>query len=310
MKINIIILNYNGEKLLPECLPSIISARKESKNNVSITVIDNESTDKSLEVLKQYALEVKVIKHENRVFCSFNDVVEDLDDDIVILLNNDIKVEPDFVDPLAEVFQKNPDAFLVGPKALTFDKARYEGTRTKWWVDKGIFKSSSRYPGYESDIDREGYTAQAGFGAFDRKKFLELKGYDDLYLPGIIEDADLCYRAWRRGFKGYYQPKSLIYHIGRASFRSKFGNFRINKMSHRNTYLFMWKNISDGKILGQNLIYLVPRILFALLKGKPEIPLGFISALGRLPQAMRKRAKVQGSFIKSDKQVLDAFKVI
>ncbi|MCK4852337.1 MAG: glycosyltransferase [Candidatus Omnitrophica bacterium] len=307
MKVNIVILNYNGETLLPQCMPSIIDAKHSSANEVKITVIDNESTDSSLDALARYGSEVTVIPHENRVFCSFNDVAASLDDDIVILLNNDIKVEADFIDPLADVFKKHPDAFLAGPRVLTFDKKRYEGTKTRGWIEKGVFKSSSRFPGYEKYVDIEGYTAQAGFGAFDRKKFLQLNGYDDLYLPGIMEDADLCYRAWRCGFRGYYQPKSLIYHIGQASFKPRFGAFRIRRMSHRNTYLFMWKNISDKKILATGLLYLIPRMVFAVLRGKFEIPAGFISALARWPGAMKRRVKVRSDFVRSDAEVLKEF---
>ncbi len=308
MKANIIILNYNGEELIPECMPSLLEAKRASANEVTITVIDNESIDKSLEALKPYGEEVTVIEHENKVFCSFNDIVAEIDDEIVILLNNDIKVEPDFVDPLIDTFKEHPDAFLVGSKVVTFDGARYEGTLAKWWIDKGIFKSSSRFPGYEALIDSPNYTAQAGFGAFRRDRFLELGGYDDLYLPGIMEDTDLCYRAWKKGYKGYYQPKSRMYHKAQSAFSAKFGRYGILKMSHRNTYLFMWKNITDISILLNNILYLLPRLLFALARGKFEIVLGFFSALGRLPRALAKRFGQKSGTVLSDREVIDMWK--
>lgn len=308
MKVNIIVLNYNGQELIPECLPSIIEAKKASGNHVTVTVIDNESTDNSLEVLKSYSEELKVIEHENKVFGSFNDIVRDADDEVVILLNNDIKVDPDFVDPLVDVFEAKPDAFLVGPKVVTFDGERYEGTLTKWWIETGVFKSSSRFPGYEKLIDSPNYTAQAGFGAFRRNMFLELGGYDDLYLPGIMEDADLCYRAWKKGYKGYYEPKSRMYHKAQSAFSAKFGRYGILKMSHRNTYLFMWKNIADKSILLKCILYAFPRMLFAALRGKFEIPLGFFASLGRLPEAIKRRMRIKGEASLSDREVMDVFK--
>jgi len=310
LKTNVIILNYNGEELIPECMPSLIEAKRVSENEVTITVIDNESIDKSLEVLKSYGDEVNVIEHENKVFCSFNDVVSGLDDEIVILLNNDIKVEPDFVDPLIDTFKEHPDAFLAGSKVVTFDGTRYEGTLAKWWIDKGVFKSSSRFPGYEKLVDSPNYTAQAGFGAFRKDRFLELGGYDDLYLPGIMEDVDLCYRAWKKGYKGYYQPKSRMYHKAQSAFSAKFGKYGILKMSHRNTYLFMWKNIADRGILLSNILYVFPRMIFAVLRGKFEIPMGFFAALGRLPMALARRAKQKGKAELTDRQVIGMFKNI
>jgi len=306
MKIDILVLNYNGETLIPQCLPSIIEAKLFSKNDVTVTVIDNESRDGSIRVLESYGDRIDIIPHENMVFCSFNDVAARSDCDVLILLNNDIKVEPDFVDPLADIFMKYPDAFLAGPKVLTFDKKGYEGTRARWRIDKGVFKSNSRFDGYEYLIDKPGYTVQAGYGAFSRKKFLELGGFDDLYLPGIMEDADLCYRAWKKGYRGYYEPRSVMYHIGQASFRSAFGMYKIHKLSHRNTYLFMWKNITDAGILIKNILWLVPRMVFALVRGRFEIPAGFFEALFRLPAAVKRRALAVKEFRRSDKEVLEA----
>ena len=308
MKVNIIILNYNGETLIPECLPSIVESKKVSTNDVRITIIDNESTDKSLDVLELFMDEIKVVKQKNRVFCSYNEVIKQIDDDIVILLNNDIKVEVDFIDPLVEVFKQNDDAFLVGSKVFTFDGARYEGTLSKWWIDGGVLKASSRFKGYEMLVDKENITAQAGFGAIDRKKILELGGYDDLYLPGTMEDADLCFRAWKKGYRCYYEPKSRMYHKAQVAFSAKFGKYGILKLSHRNTYLFMWKNIRDRSLLVKSVLWAFPRMIVAGLRGKFEIPLGFFAALRKLPSALKRRKNDKTVFFRTDREVLDCFK--
>lgn len=270
-----------------------------------MTVLDNRSTDGSIEFLRKNFAEVNIYSaRENRVFCSFNEAAESLDADILILLNNDIKVEEDFIDPLVETFRKHRDAFLVGPKCLMLDRKTYEGTKSKWWIEKGLFKSSSRYTGYERDIDTEGYTMQAGFGAYDKKKFLELGGYDDLYLPGIIEDADLCYRAWKKGYKGYYQPKSLIYHMGQASFKKAFGSRKIMELAHRNTFLFMWKNIQDLRIWVLHILWLPVRMVYSLLSGKIEFVAGFLKALPKIKEAIAKR-KNMNSYLLTDRELLE-----
>ena len=298
MKVDIIILNYNGKELLKEYLPGIVTASKESRYDCRVIVLDNKSTDESVNFLEQNFKEVSVYHaKKNRVFCSFNDAAKDSAADILILLNNDIKVEQDFIDPLIEVFKKHKNAFLVGSKCLLFDKVTYEGTKSKWWIEKGMFKSSSHYNGCKKYMDTAGYTMQAGFGAFDRNKFLELEGFDDLYLPGIIEDADICYRAWKRGYKGYYQPKSLIYHMGQASFKKVFGSKKIMELAHRNTFLFMWKNIDDPLILLKHIAWLPFRLIYSLITGKVEFMSGFLKSIIRLRQAVCRRAKRDKSLL-------------
>lgn len=309
MRVNIIILNYNGEKLIPECLPSIIESKKYSTNEVTITVIDNESTDGSLDVLKLFESEIDIIKHENRVFCSFNTVCSQIKDDIVILLNNDIKVDNKFIDPLVKVFEEKEDAFLVGPKVFTFDGKRYEGTLSRWRIEAGVIKTESRFDGYEKLIDKPGLIAQAGFGAFDREKVVKLGGFDDIYLPGIMEDADLCFRAWKKGYRCYYEPKSLMLHKSQAAFKNKFKMRDILKMSHRNTYLFMWKNIKDKNILIKSCFWIIPRCLRAILKCKFEIVFGFLGALLRLPVALKRRNSENTFFTRTDREVLEYFNV-
>jgi len=306
MKINIIILNYNGETLLKECLPSIIDAASHASFATTVTVIDNLSTDKSLAVLKSFGDKIRVvIAKANLVLCSYNDVVAGLDDDVVILLNNDIKVSRDFVAPLAQTFLNHQDACFVAARSYLFDGKTYEGHKTKWWIRWGLFGATCHYPGYEKDIETPGYSMQAGILAFDRKKFLALGGYDDLYLPGRLEDSDICFRAWKRGWKGYYEPKSIIFHKGGATFNKKFGSHGTLIIAARNTYLFMWKNMTDPWILFSHICLIFPRILFHLLRGKTELLLGFIKALPRLPQAIRKRATVRAGIVKSDREVLN-----
>ena len=127
--INIIILNYNGRDLLAECLPSVVEASDTSKYSCKVTVIDNVSTDDSVSFLRSNFPDVDVVRaKENRVLCSYNDVLRSIKDDITILLNNDLKVRNDFVDPLIEPFREE-DVFLASPKSYFFD-GRYEGGRS------------------------------------------------------------------------------------------------------------------------------------------------------------------------------------
>lgn len=290
MKVGIYVLNYNGKDILEMCLPSIKQAAEASIHDCNVVIVDNLSVDGSEDLVRTKFpdFEFRVMK-ENRVLCSFNDVAKDAREDILIFLNNDLKADPGFIDPLVRVILEKNDAFLAVPCCMSFDGTKVEVERTdpvfKWGLIKGV-------PAPEGEhIKTLTYTLQGGFGAFDRKKFLELGGYDDLYLPGIIEDTDLCVRAWKKGYASYYQPESVIYHMGRASFKKAFGLKRLLAISHRNTYLFAWKNLRGGAELTKHIFFIPPRLIYSLLTGKYEIAWGFFGALGRLAPALSRRAR-------------------
>ncbi len=308
MTAEIFVLNYNGSDLLVECLPSLIQAARNS--GCLLTVIDNSSTDNSLEILNKQFPQARVVVSPNRVLCSFNEAVKKSSADVVLLLNNDLKVDANFLQPLIQVFERYPNAFLAAPKAFTFDGAQYEGSLSKMSFRAGLLKSESRFPGYEAKIDIAGPTMQAGFGAFRRSIFLELGGFDDLYLPGTVEDCDLCFRAWKAGYAGYYEPKSLVFHKGQATFKKNFSRSRLLAINQRNLYLFMWKNITSPVLWFWHLVWLAPRPLYFLLKGRYEFMWGFFWALGRLPKSIVKRFSHSGKKVLSDRQIFELSEVI
>ncbi len=304
-KVHVLVLNYNGKGLLEECLPSLVAAVGRAKNPSRLTVIDNCSADGSVEFLRRRFPSVGVYEAlKNRVLCSFNECAAGLTEDILILLNNDIRVREDFVDPLVEVFERHPDAFLVSSRSFLFDGS-YEGGKSLFVMKYGLFGTTCRFPGFEKFQEAFGITHQAGFGAVDRQKFLALGGYDDLYLPGRLEDSDICFRAWKRGYRCYYQPQSIVYHKGGASFIGRFGVSKTLVINFRNTYLFMWKNVSDPWLLLSHVALLLPRLVYDLLRGRPELTLGFGRALARLPQALSRRSKALAGLVRSDKEIFD-----
>ena len=203
------------------------------------------------------------------------------------MLNNDIKVSNNFVDPLIELFKKE-DVFLVSPKSYYFD-GRYEGGRSYTFMKYGIFGTDHFFKEDCEGANKKSYTFASGCGAVDREKFLELGGYDDLYLPGRLEDADLCFRAWKRGYKCYYEPKSVVYHKGAESFKSRFGVNGTLVINFRNVFLFTWKNISSPMFIFEHIVWLLPRLIIACLRGQIEFVYGFLKAVPLLPKAVKKR---------------------
>lgn len=285
----ILILNYNGADLLRRYLGSFVEAAARASAPCGVTVVDNCSTDSSRAVVEDWKGRVEWMPMaENRVLCSYNDAARAVKEEVLIFMNNDIEAYPDFVDPLVRPFSERSDVFFVTPRCLAADRATYEGNRTRGRVRYGVYWSTALFPGYEAGTAMPGHTMAGGFGAFDRAKFLELGGYDDLYLPGRLEDTDVCFRAQKRGWACLYEPSSLVYHQGGVSFNRRFGARKTLVMNARNTFLFMWKNL-DARTLVSSTIWLPLRLAYSLLSGRPELFLGFLDALPLLPKALGKR---------------------
>jgi len=308
MRIDLFVLNYNGSEYISKCLTSIVEAARVSSHECQLAVVENCSSDGSIEVVHREHPSLPVIEmDQNLVLCSFNKVVRDSRADIVFLLNNDLMVDPSFIDPIAKIFAEHKDAFLVAPKSYLLDGS-YEAGRSRPFVTLGLFRTTCRFNGFEQFVDRQGMTFSSGFGGFDRQKFLQLGGFDDLYLPGRLEDVDIAYRAWRKGWKCYYEPKSVVHHIGGKSFTERFGKRGTMELAHRNTFLFMWKNIRDPGYLKAHFLWLLPRLLWMVLSGRPEFLTGLIKALFRISSAIKKRvqeSKIQ--YLRTDREIVSAF---
>lgn len=296
MKVHILILNYNGAELLKKYIPSFVKALQASRHSCRLSIVDNQSRDDSRLAVSRFEWNVQWMPmNDNKVLCAYNDAARRLDDDILILMNNDIEVEEGFIDPLVEPFLTDKEVFFVTPKCLSRDRRSYEGNKTRARIRYGLYWSSALYEGYEKDMETLGPTIQGGFGAFDRKKFLQLGGYDDLYLPGRLEDADICFRAYKNGWKCLYQPKSIVHHEGGVSFNKVFGVRKTQVINWRNTYLFMWKNLSDRALLLKSFLWLPVRLLYSFLSFKPELFLGFLQALPLSAKALERRRKLKES---------------
>ncbi len=290
MKIRIVILNYRGAELLPQCLPSILEAAAQSAHEVTTAILHNPggSSDDGLDYVRRHYPQVDIWQSpENRILCSNNLYLPQVSEAVVVLLNNDLRVDPGFIDPLVQKFAEDPAVFMTAPKVLSFDGQKIDAASSRAGMKWGLFWCSARYPGYEKEIDRPSETYSSGFGAFSREKFLELGGYDERFQPGTWEDVDLSLRAQRAGYKLYYEPRSVVYHIGQASFKKAFGSHETSVIAWRNTFLFMWKNFKGPGFWLPHLFFLPLRLAAALALGRFDFIKGFGQALRR---AGKKRA--------------------
>jgi N-acetylglucosaminyl-diphospho-decaprenol L-rhamnosyltransferase len=280
---HILVLNYNGRGWLAECLPSILMAAQRSPVPCGVTVVDNGSTDGSCDLVASRWPTVGLAREENLGLASFNRVLTRLDEPVVLLLNNDIKLEPGAVGPLLEAFATHDDAFFSAPLCWTFDGRTYEGMRTRVRMHYGMVQGMCRVPGFETKLDKHDLTAAAGpILAIDRRRFLALGGYDPIYFPGRIEDLDLGFRGWMAGYRGYYVPEAVAYHKGFGTFHDQLGQARCDRLACRNTLIFIWKNTGGARLL-KHLFWLPLRCGSAVLRGRMSFLLGLFSALRMCP---------------------------
>ncbi len=291
----IVVLNYNGVDLLEKYMPSILEAAEASSYPCKVTVLDNCSQDGSVEFLKTRFPKADIsIAKANLVLCSYNEAVRAMTDDVVILLNNDMSIDRGHVDALMKPFTQDDDVFFVAPY----------GNRSLAKFRWGILDADVDYPDAHRFTREDGYSFSAGVAAFDRKKFLELDGYDTLYLPGRYEDLDLCFRGWKRGWKGTCVASATHWHEGGTSFSRAFTWKATQAMVFRNSILFMFKNITDPFIFARFLLMLPVRLLFVTMTGRWFVWRGFFSVFPRLGQALRSRKQAKPHFHKSDRSVI------
>ncbi len=289
----ILILNYNGRTLLEENLPSIHEAASASRRPCAIAVVDNNSHDDSVAYLRRKWPEVAVFREPNRGLASFNRVATRLESRYLYLLNNDVRLDAGAIDPLLDALGRHQEAFFAAPLCWDATGQVYEGLRTRVRSVAGLIQGRCRVPDAAPWIHRRDLTAASGPALMvDRSRFLALGGYDPIYDPGRIEDLDLGFRAWMRGWTGHYIPESVAYHLGAGSFGPTFGDQGNQDLAWRNTFLFVWKNLAGRRLIG-HCGWIVPRLLHALIRGQFGRLAAFGAALDRLGPALSRR-KLQG----------------
>ncbi|MFN3322845.1 MAG: glycosyltransferase [Bryobacteraceae bacterium] len=290
---SVVIPNWNGRDLLEKYLPSVVTALADNPEN-EIIVVDNGSEDGSAGFVRERFPAVKVLALEKNLGFGggSNAGFRKAKNDIVVLLNSDMRVAPDFLAPLLEGFDQD-DVFAVSCQIFFSDpdKKREETGLTQAWWDNGALRVRHRIDDEVKDLFPCFYGG-GGSCAFDRRKFLELGGFDHLLRPFYLEDTDLGYLAWKRGWKVLYQPRSIVYHEHRGTIGKRFSQRYIQEVLHKNFILFCWKNIHEPRRLLQHHFFTYTgALLSAAIGDSPERANlgGILRAFRQLPGALASR---------------------
>ncbi len=305
---SIVIPNWNGRDLLLKYLPSVIAAVEEVPGS-EILVVDNGSDDGSAEFIRHQFPQVTVVPLEKNLGFGggSNAGFRAARHDVVVLLNSDMRVERDFLRPLLNGFQ-DPRVFSVACQIFFSDptKVREETGLTETWWQGGAIRVRHRADPEIRDLFPCAYGG-GGSCAFDRRKFLELGGFDELLAPFYMEDTDLGYLAWKRGWKNLYQPASIVYHEHRGTIGKRFSDAYIQGVLRKNFLLFTWKNMHDWGRLGSHFALAWLGAVFTWLAGdSPERGSfgGILRAVRQLPYAVAARSRARGLAVVTDTEAL------
>jgi GT2 family glycosyltransferase len=251
-KTAVVILNWNGVQLLEQFLPSVVQFSPEAV----IYVADNASTDDSVAFIKANFPSVKIVQNNaNYGFAQgYNEALQHIDADIYALVNSDIEVTANWLTPVLNTFETDPNTAILQPKLLDFKNKEY-------------FEYAGAAGGF---IDKYGYpycrgrvfdTVEKDFGQYDNNceiswasgacffirssVYKELGGFDADFFAHQ-EEIDLCWRAINKGYKIKYQHDSKVYHVGGATLQQ--GNPRKTFLNFRNSLLMLSKNLPKNKI--------------------------------------------------------------
>lgn len=260
--ISVIIPNYNGKHLLERNLPSVYSALQSSGiSDFEIIIPDDASTDDSVNFIKTNYPEIFLIENKtNKGFGgNTNTGIFRAQKELVLILNSDVNLTEGYFKPLLKYFDE-PDTFGVTGRIIGLDSDRIQ--------------DGAKYPKYHfaniastTNYICKNRTSLCNFfltGAnalIDRKKLIELKGYDEIFNPYYGEDVDLGLRAWRLGYKCYYEHSAICRHPNSATIKKETPE-KIRIISSRNKMYLHFIHLNGIELA----FYLLKLFLKTILK--------------------------------------------
>ena len=244
-KATIIIPNYNGLKFMEMCMSAL---EKQTCKDFEILVVDNGSTDGSVEWLKENEIP-SIFLPENTGFSGAVNVgIKASKTPFVILLNNDTEAKEGYVEALIREIERSPKIFSVSPKMIQLyhkelmDDGGDMYSIMGWAYQRGVGQEIERY-----NRACNVFSACAGAAIYRREVFEEIGYFDEMHFA-YLEDIDVGYRAKIAGYYNRYCPSAEIYHVGSGTSGSKYNEFKVRLAARNNGYL-NYKNMPGWQLL-------------------------------------------------------------
>lgn len=240
-KVTIVIPNYNGKHFMKPCLASL---DRQICRDFEILIVDNASSDGSLEYLAETypSLEVIALDKNYGFSKAVNTGIKHAQTPYVILLNNDTIAEPNYVGEMIRAIESSDKIFSVSSKMIQMyhpdliDSAGDLYTLVGWGICRGAGRPVTNYRKPELV-----FSACAGAAIYRREVFEKIGYFDEMHFA-YLEDIDIGYRAKIYGYQNCYAPAAHIYHVGSGTSGSKYNTFKV-KLSARNSIYLNYKNM-------------------------------------------------------------------
>jgi len=295
-RLSVIIPHYNGARYLPPCFKAL---RRQSYSHLDIFLVDNDSTDESLELTRRDFPEVKIIELDQNLGYAgaVNRGIEQSTGEIIVALNNDTEVAPGWAQALVDALQAHPDAGIVASKMLLFDRRDTLHAAGDGFGTDGIAINRGVWQKDEGQFDQDTYIFGGCGGAVAyRRTMLDEIGLFDEDLFMYLEDVDLNWRAQLAGYRAVFAPDAIVYHHLSATGGGSIASY----YTGRNTIFILAKNLPGliFRCYWPNIIAAQLKIaLDALRAWRGEAARarlqGQLAGLWGLPKWLAKRKKVQ-----------------
>jgi GT2 family glycosyltransferase len=305
-RLTVVIPNWNGERFLSTCLSSL---RRQTYRDFETVIVDNGSSDGSVEFVRRDFPELRVIPlPENRGFSgAVNAGIMASDAEYVALLNNDTEVDPGWLGALVRAADAYPEAGFFASKLVDFhDRNLLDGAGDALRLS-GFPYRLGHGERDRGQFDRPAYVFSAcAAAALYRRAMLEDVGLFDEDFFSYCEDGDLSFRAQLAGYRCLYVPDAVVYHMGSASTGGKRSE-TATRLGTRNSISLLVKNlpaVAAPHVLPFFLFEQVARLLAAAASGALGAHLRGLSEAGRhLPLMLEKRREIQGKKWVSDREI-------
>jgi GT2 family glycosyltransferase len=312
MAVSLVIPTWNGREILERNLPSVRAALEAFAGGGEAIVVDDGSRDGTVAWLADAHPWVRTVaRAANEGFgASVNVGVAAARSELVVLLNNDMRVEPGFLAPLLAPFGAERGLFSTTPRIVN-RKFGGDEAITTCAFQMGLFGTNFPERNAAPSVSAAGAVSEVlfacgGAAAFDRSLWLALGGLDPIYAPFYWEDVDLSWRARKRGWRILHVPESVVHHEHSATIGARFSARSVHGIYERNRLLFQWKNLTSRRLTMLHLAWLPLRLVRALA-GRPDFLRGFLMAAGRLREAVRARRLEKALAAVTDEEILDRF---
>ncbi len=311
----IVILNWNGRKVLEQFLPSVL---RTTYPNYQVVLADNASTDDSCAWVAEHYPQVRLIAmDQNRGYAGgYNRALSEITADYYVLLNSDVEVQQGWLEPMIQLMEANTQVAACQPRILSYtqrDHFEYAGAAGGWLDSWGypfcrgrVFETVEKDEGQYNDNCPVFWASGAALLVRSRC-FHEMKGFDPHFFAHQ-EEIDLCWRLQHASYKIYVEPASIVYHLGGGTLPQ--GSPRKTYLNFRNNLIMLWKNLPatqriwkipirfclDGLAAWKELFGGKPQLFGAIVKAHLHVCSWWLFHRGKSPYPMRKSKQLHGLY--------------